>query len=215
MKKLTPPHLPSYKKLFLAVMAAGIAGVLLLVLVCNLLILSDKKYVLPASSTKHVRVGLVLGAGITKNGKPYKELQARLDVAAAALKAGKVDKLVLSGDNRFKNYDEPAAMKEYLVTKKGIKADTLQPDYAGRSTYESCERAHKVFGLRQVIIYSANSHLPRAIYLCRHFGIEAYGVSSGLEANNAQRREVQARVKAIYNSYLHGEKTVLGKPIKI
>ncbi len=174
-----------------------------------------KKYVVSPNSSRHFKVGIVLGAGVAKNGKPYKELQARLDSAADSLNSGLVDKLILSGDNRFKNYDEPTAMYNYLINNKGISAKLLQRDFAGRSTYESCERAAKVFQLKQTIIFSANSHLPRAMYLCRHFGIETYGVSSGVEANNSTRRELLARVKAIYNTKLIGESTVLGDPINL
>jgi vancomycin permeability regulator SanA len=168
-----------------------------------------------ALQSKHVPVGLVLGAGITKHGKPYRELQARLDVAAEAMKKGEIDKLILSGDNRFKKYDEPGAMKNYLLKTKHIAANRLQVDYAGRSTYESCERAAKVFGQTRLIIISARSHLPRAIYLCRHFGIEAYGLASGVEANNATRRELVARAKAVFNLYINGENTLLGPSIKL
>ncbi len=183
---------------------------------------SDEKYILDTHNTSsikntHIRIGIVLGAGITKEGKPFKELQARLDFAANALEKGYVDKLLLSGDNRFKNYDEPTAMRDYLVNKKHIAASKLQRDFAGRSTYESCERAAKVFGQKNkpVIIFSAKSHLPRAIYLCRNFGIQAYGIASNIEASNATRREILARVKATINVHIKGEPTVLGKQIKM
>jgi SanA protein len=106
-------------------------------------------------------------------------------------------------------------MKKYLVNVKHVSPSKLQPDYAGRSTYESCERARRIFGLNQTIIYSARTHLPRAIYLCRHFGITAYGVSSGVEANNGFRRELLADVKAVFNIYVLGPHTVLGSPIHI
>jgi vancomycin permeability regulator SanA len=172
------------------------------------------KYILPPGSNKHTTIGLVLGAGITKSGKPFHELQARLDVAAQALHDGRVDKLILSGDNRFKGYNEPATMEKYLVETKHISASKLQPDYAGRSTYESCERASKVFGLHETIIFSARSHLPRAIYLCRHFDITAYGIPSNVEANNSWRHELLARVKAVFNLYIYGERTILGSPIR-
>jgi vancomycin permeability regulator SanA len=205
----------SHKKLILGTIGACILLLIAFVLVCNLAVESDKKYVLPANSTKHTHIGIVLGAGITKQGKPFKELQARLDVAAMELNKGQVDKLILSGDNRFKKYDEPTAMKTYLVNVKHIPANKLQTDHAGRSTYESCERASKVFGVKEAIIYSAGSHLPRAIYLCRHFGITAYGVANNVEANNSTRRELMARVKAILNVYVVGEPTVLGSPIKV
>lgn len=164
---------------------------------------------------KNIRIGMVLGAGITHEGKPFKELQARLDVGAEALQKGYVDKLLLSGDNRFDDYDEPSAMVNYLVKVKGIDPQKLQADFAGRSTYESCERASKVFQQKRLIIISAESHLPRAIYLCRHFGIESYGLASQLEANNSTRREALARVKAVLNIYIKGEPSVLGDHINL
>lgn len=174
----------------------------------------NNKYILEESDGEKARVGIVLGAGVNKDGKPFKELQARLDVAAEALEAGRVERLILSGDNRFENYNEPDAMKDYLIETRHIPAAKLQPDYAGRSTYESCERASKVFGLKKTILFSVRSHLPRAIYLCRQFGIETYGVASHVEANNQIRREAMARVKALINVYIKGEPTVLGERIK-
>jgi len=190
------------------------------VAVSSALILPNKRYVLSSQDhqsvqNKHIAVGMVLGAGITKDGRPYKELKGRLDVAAAALQRGDIQKLILSGDNRFPGYDEPTAMKRYLQTTYHIPADKLQPDFAGRSTYESCQRAAEVFEQKRLVIFSGASHLPRAIYLCRQFGIESYGVASTTEANNATRREAEARVKALYNVYIRGENTVLGTPISL
>lgn len=186
---------------------------LLFVIICNLIIARDKRFVLPANSTMHQHIGMVLGAGITKKGKPFKELQARLDVAAKAVRSGQVDGLILSGDNSRKTYDEPKAMLNYLEETKHIPADKLQVDDAGRDTYDSCERAIKIFGVHSTIIYSAPSHLPRAIFLCRHFGIQAYGVSSGVDGDNAKRREAEASVKAILNITLFPEHTILGPRI--
>lgn len=179
------------------------------------LISANSKFILSKEkiSEQNITTGLILGAGVAKNGKPYKELQARLDSAADNLSKGSVKKLILSGDNRVKKYNEPAAMQKYLIEQRHVAQDKLVMDYAGRSTYESCERAAKVFGQKKLIIFSAESHLPRAIYLCRHFGIESFGVPSGIEANNSTRREILARTKAIINVYFHGEKTVLGPPI--
>lgn len=205
----------SHKWLSFGIPLAALASFLILTIGSAIIIGSYNKYVLADVASQHSHVGLVLGAGVAKDGKPFKELQARLDVAAAALQRGQVDTLLLSGDNRFKDYDEPTAMRNYLVNVKHVDAAKLQPDYAGRSTYESCERAAKVFKLKQTIIFSAQSHLPRAIYLCRHFGIESYGVASHLEANNAWRRELLARVKAVYNAKVHGDPTILGAPIPL
>lgn len=157
----------------------------------------------------------MLGALVWDDGKPAPNLQSRLDVAADALQSGYIDKLIVSGDNRFVDYNEPSAMKRYLVQERGIDPSKIQPDFAGRSTYESCERLAKVFQVKRTIIFSAKSHLPRAIYLCRHFGVEAYGVASTLEANNTGRREPLAAVKATYNIYIRGENTILGEPIVV
>lgn len=214
--------LTKYRQL-LVIVGAGLGVTALLTLLLPYVAVSaNNKYILdekdsPAIRHKRAKVGLVLGAGITKDGKPFKELQARLDTAANAIEKGYVDKLILSGDNRFKNYDEPTAMKDYLVNVKHIPEEKLQPDFAGRSTYESCERVAKIFDQKgkPVIIFSAGSHLPRAIYLCRKFDVHAYGIANNVEANNATRREVLARTKALINIYIKGEPTILGEPIKI
>jgi vancomycin permeability regulator SanA len=211
----TKDFISRHKRLGITLLGLIVLIPLGLIVICHYLVSGDGKYILDPNSRHHERVGIVLGAGITKDGRPFKELQARLDIAARALDDGQVDKLLLSGDNRFKKYNEPDAMIKYLVTQKHVARNKLQPDYAGRSTYESCERASKVFGLKSAIIVSAPTHLPRAIYLCRHFGIEAYGISSGEDANNGKRRELQANVKAVFNVYVYGEHTVPGTPIHI
>ncbi len=202
-------------RIFFSLITAFFALGLMILLSIFLTINSNKKFVLDLNTDKHTKVGIVLGAGITKDGKPFRELQSRLDVAADALHKGVVDKLILSGDNRFADYSEPDAMIRYLIEKKHVSKDVLQPDYAGRSTYESCERASKVFKLKETIIFSAHSHLPRAIYLCRHFGIQAYGIPSTAEANNSTRREILAGIKAVLNVHVRGEPTILGDPIAL
>lgn len=221
MKRIYSAYIISKKYIVKHKIAAlGVVAVCLFLpisalLVSNMIIQSYQKYVLRPDDSHHATVGIVLGAGITKEGKPYRELKARLDVAAQALQNGQVDKLILSGDNRFKWYDEPGAMMHYLETVKHIPASKLQPDYAGRDTYDSCKRAAKVFGLSNTIIFSASSHLPRAIFLCRHLGVTAYGISSGVEASNAWSREPLARMKAVLNIYIYGRNTILGPPIKV
>ena len=197
-------------------MVGGVVGVLLVVTIiafCSLIVGRNDRYILvdeAAMQSHSTEVGLVLGSKVSDSGEPFPVLQSRLDVAADAVHAGYVKKLIVSGDNRTIGYNEPDAMKRYLVEKRGLNAAIVQPDYAGRSTYESCERLSKVFQVRRAIIYSTGSHLTRSIYLCRHFGVEAYGVASSVEPNNSGRREPLARVKAVFNAYIYGEKTVLG-----
>lgn len=177
---------------------------------------SFERYVLRSNqSAQTAPVGIVFGAGISKDGKPYKELQARLDSAADALERGVVQKLLLSGDNRFDHYNEPDAMITYLVQERGVSPSLLTPDYAGRSTFETCDRANSVFKVQQAMLFSASSHLPRAIFTCRSFSVKSYGIGNDSEANNAWRREPLARFKALFNVYILGEKTIKGDTISI
>lgn len=191
-------------------------------LVVNYLFISQyNKYIVTMNSLSQSTstIAVVFGGGI-ENGKPRPLLQDRLDTAAKLLENGKVRKLVLSGDNRTESYDEPRAMYDYLVTERQIAANKLQLDSAGRSTYETCERAKKIFSLDQAILISESTHLPRAIYTCRSFGVKAIGVSSDGQSSAGLKvgqrwREVLARTKATLNIYFVGEPTVLGEQIKL
>ena len=206
------------KKLFLVPFIALTIGVFISLLSYTY-VGSFSKYIVSENTLADtVRVGVVLGGGI-EGDQPRPLLRDRLETAKRLLETGVVDKLVLSGDNRFESYNEPAAMQNYLVA-EGVDIASLQLDFAGRSSYETCERAKKIFGLDSAVFVSESTHLPRVLYLCRHFGIEAYGVASDGAASSGSRigqrwREVLARNKALLNVYIKGENTVLGEPIRL
>ena len=171
-----------------------------------------------ASIGKTIKIGIVFGGGI-HNKEPLPLLRDRLMTAKNLLQNGTIEKLVLSGDNRFLDYNEPQVMYEFLVD-QGVDPQKLQVDYGGRSTYETCERAVKVFNVHEAILISESTHLPRAIYLCEHFGIKAYGAISDGESSSGLKigqrwREILARNKAVFNVYFIGEKTILGDPIQL
>lgn len=86
------------------------------------------------------RVAIVFGAGLTRDGYPTVILRDRVETAAQLYFAGKVQKLLMSGDNRFENYNEPGAMRDYAVS-LGVPAGAIVLDYAGRRTYDTCLRA--------------------------------------------------------------------------
>jgi vancomycin permeability regulator SanA len=165
------------------------------------------------------QVAIVFGAGIDEQGRPKPLLRSRLDAAADLYEKQLVRNILVSGDNRFESYNEPEAMKFYLMDQKGIPEDAIQTDYAGRSTYETCERAVKIFQLEQAALVTNATHMPRALFLCRHFGLEAYGFVSSTNSSRRQLgqvwREIFARNKAIVNAYVIGEQTILGDPIPI
>jgi len=120
-------------------------------------------------------VALVLGAQVYSDGEPSPFLQARLAIAQRLLETGKVQAILVSGDHREWKYDEPGAMTRWLV-RRGVPENKIAQDHAGFDTYDSCVRALKIFGVRKTIVVTQTYHLPRAIMLCRHVGVETYGV---------------------------------------
>ena len=120
-------------------------------------------------------VGLVLGAQVYPDGTPSPFLAARLDLAKQLFDAGKVQVLLVSGDNMAPEYNEPDAMRDYLIA-AGVPADKVVADYAGFDTYDSCARAKRVFGVSKLIMVSQSYHLPRAIATCRALGVDTAGV---------------------------------------
>jgi SanA protein len=128
-------------------------------------------------------VALVLGAApIGPEGGPNRYFEYRLDAAAALWRAGKVKYLLVSGDNRQPDYDEPTAMRDGLI-KRGVPAKAIYRDFAGLRTWDSVLRAQSVFGQQRLIIVSQRFHLSRAIFLARETGIEA----CGFEARDVDR----------------------------
>ncbi|GGL16190.1 SanA/YdcF family protein [Planomonospora parontospora] len=118
-------------------------------------------------------VALVLGAAV-HGGHPSPMLARRLDIAAELYRAGRVRALLLSGDNGRRGYDEPTAMRDYLLA-RGVPGRALVLDYAGFDTWDSCVRARDVFGATRLTVVTQVFHLPRAVALCRAAGLEASG----------------------------------------
>jgi vancomycin permeability regulator SanA len=143
-------------------------------------------------------VAVVLGAGITSDRRPTRVLADRLDVGVELYKRGKVRKLIMSGDNSVRQYDEVTAMKNYVVA-RGVTDDDVLLDYAGFRTLDSCVRLRKVFGQDRAIIVTQQFHLPRALHLCRWAGVDAIGVAA-VDSRGAGRR-VQSTVREVPASW--------------
>ncbi len=121
------------------------------------------------------RVALVLGAQVNPDGTPSSFLAARLDLAKRLYDAGVVEMIIVSGDNLAPEFDEPAAMRNYLI-RAGVPTENVIVDAGGFDTYESCLRATRIFNLSQLIIVTQSYHLVRAVATCRTLGIDANGV---------------------------------------
>jgi vancomycin permeability regulator SanA len=153
----------------------------------------------------HRQVALVPGAGLTASGEVTWFLRDRLDAAIRLYRLGRVDGLLLSGDNHVAEYDEPSAMRAYAL-KQGVPDAAITLDYAGFDTYDTCFRAHAIFGVTGAIVVTQGYHLPRAVYLCRSVGIDAEGLRVPDWGHvptdkmvHYQAREVLADVKALWD----------------
>jgi SanA protein len=131
------------------------------------------------------RVAIIFGAGLRRDGTPTAVLRDRVETGAKLYFNGKVEKLLMSGDNRFLYYNEPGAMKQYALS-LGVPESDIVMDYAGRRTYDSCYRAKAIFKLESAILVTQRFHLPRALFICNAFGVRAVGV----EANNLNYRRL-------------------------
>ena len=122
-----------------------------------------------------IDVALILGsAPIGPEGGPNRYFEYRLDAAADLARSGKTKHLLVSGDNRRPDYDEPTAMRAGLIA-RGVPGVAIYRDAGGVRTRDSVLRARAVFGQERVIIVSQRFHLSRAIFLARRAGIDAFG----------------------------------------
>jgi SanA protein len=161
------------------------------------------------------RVAVVFGASVYGNGDLSPILEDRVDTAIELYQARKVDRILVSGDNRHQSYNEPKAMQEYLVT-HAVAAKDVIVDYAGRSTYETCLRAKEIFGLERAVLVSQGYHLPRALYIANQLGLDAVGMAGDLRLKNNKIdyqsiREWAAEMKAYLNLRYFPPETVLGE----
>lgn len=166
------------------------------------------------------RVAIVFGAGLLRDGRPTAVLYDRVATAVDLYRQGKVEKLLMSGDNRYENYNEPGAMQRAAV-EMGVPADDIVLDYAGQRTYDTCYRAKAIFGVTEATLVTQSFHLPRALFICEALGLPATGVSAdrrpylrrSLVAWNL--REVLATAAALWDVMIGRPEPILGEPLPI
>ena len=162
---------------------------------------------------------LVLGAGVTGT-QLSSMLKDRMDTAIEVFAIGAGKKLLLSGDNSRKDYDEVTAMKLYAVENSDVTAEDIFIDYAGFSTYESMYRAKEIFCAEKVLIVTQQYHLYRAVYDARKLGLDAYGVAAVEPYKYSgqlwrEAREILARTKDIVYCAVKMPPTYLGDTVPI
>jgi len=165
------------------------------------------------------KVGLVLGTSKNnRSGSDNAYFTNRITAVVELYQAGKIEYILVSGDNGSADYDEPTDMKNALI-ERGIPEDKIYLDYAGFRTLDSMERALKVFGQQEVIVISQRFHNERAIYLGEHFGMTVYGYNAKdvkkMGGFKTYVREKFARMKVFWDIVFGVNSTFLGKPVKI
>lgn len=163
------------------------------------------------------RAAIVFGAGLLRDGSVTPILRDRVATAAELYFSGKVEKLLMSGDNRFIDYNEPGAMREHALS-LGVPEDAIVLDYAGRRTYDTCYRAKAIFGLSQAVLVTQRFHLPRALYTCNHLGLDSVGIAADRQPYRKismlywNVRELLATSAALWDVHVKHPIPVLGEP---
>jgi SanA protein len=191
--------------------------VLLLVLLPRLITgMSATNHIYKETEAPAGRVAIIFGAGLRRDGTPTAMLRDRVLTGADLYFSGKVEKLLMSGDNRFENYNEPESMRQFALS-AGVPDEAIVLDYAGRRTYDTCYRAQVIFGIKNALLVTQKFHLPRALFLCNTLGLNATGV----EASNCywngspfvwDIREQFATIAAFLDLYVSSPSPALGHP---
>lgn len=160
-----------------------------------------------AADLPNHRVALVLGTSnktVSGDVNPY--FAKRMETAAALYKEGKIDHLILSGDNwSSKYYNEPQQMRKALM-KLGVPLTAITLDYAGLRTLDSVVRCKEIFGQNRITIITQPFHSYRALFISRYYGIDAVAMVAGepdiTYSFNVRLREYFARTKAVLDLYV-------------
>lgn len=174
---------------------------------------SLRTLIVSAQDVAGVPVVIVPGASVLRNKQPSDVLADRLLTAIDLYEAGKVEKILVSGDHGQKNYDEVNVMREYLLT-RGVDAEDIFLDHAGFDTYDTMYRARYLFGVEKAIVASQTFHLPRALYIGQSLGMTVQGVAAErqryIKDAEFAFRERFAIVKAYLDVIVGSEPAYLG-----
>jgi len=198
-----------YIKRLLKFLLPTVTLLLFIILIINYLVLSFSKegYFNDVEKLPNIRVWLVFGASVKRNWEPSDILKDRLIVTYNAYNKWKIKKIIVSWDNSKSNYNEPAAMKKFLV-KLWVKKEDIYLDFAGFDTYDSIYRAKHIFWVKKIILFTQDFHLKRAMYISKKLWFETYWMETNLQEylakNYNNSREILARIKAFLDVDING-----------
>ncbi len=205
-----------WRKFLLGFLIAG----LLLVAGCYWKVESYKQYCFDEiEALPQAKVGLLLGTTPRlADGRVNLFFKYRIEAAKELIDSGKVDTLLISGDNSEANYNEPESMRRALLA-KGVAEEKIVLDYAGFRTLDSVIRAKEVFGQEKLTVISQPFHNYRAVFIARSKGLEAVGFNANDVAVKTslkvRLREVFARWVAVGDVIFQRQPKFLGEKIII
>lgn len=177
--------------------------IIILIIIINLYILnfSSSNYYKNVNDIKNTYIWLVFWASVIWKDRPSDILKDRLDTVYQAYKLWKIERIIVSWDNSRSNYNEPLVMKKYLM-ELWVNEDDIYLDYAWFDTYDSIYRAKEIFGAKELVLFTQDFQLKRAMYISKKLWIDTIWVETNLQKYVKQNynnfREIFARVKAFF-----------------
>jgi SanA protein len=201
MRKIISYPWKRWPRLSKAVVASGVALVVLVAGANVYVLFKGGDSTSEVSEVPRAEVAIVPGALVEPDGDMSSMLAARVEQASRLWHAGKVEKILVSGDHGQWIYDEPDTMRKALVA-DGVAPEDVFEDHAGFDTWATMVRAREVFGVRDAVVITQGFHMPRALYLADAAGIDATGLTAdlhqwGYQGRKSSVREVLSRVKAV------------------
>lgn len=168
-----------------------------------------------AADVPAAQAAIVPGASVVR-GEPSPVLAQRANAAIELYQAGRVEAILVTGDDRAPSHDEVTPVRKYLVA-AGVPPSHIFLDHAGFDTYSSMYRARAVFGIERGIIVTQDFHLPRAVFIARMLGMDASGyVAPGTERSPYEYlREIPASLKALADLAVSRTPQEQGEPVRI
>lgn len=188
-------------------LGCGVAGAVILVAAQCWVVAHAQMSFSSLDDVGEADVALVFGGGMKGDGVTMSDLQTeRVDAAVALYQAGKVTRLVMTGDDGQNRVNEVDAMMAHAIA-AGVPTSSVSTDPHGYNTYSSCYRARHEYALQtgEVIAVSQRFHLRRIAYICNSFGIAVtpfeadrgpYGFWGAVWGMHV--REYLARLKAVW-----------------
>ena len=190
-----------YKRVVLGI---GIVVILLATIFLYIKIQTSNYIFSPETLPQASTTAMILGASVMSNGNLSLILKDRADTAIELYNQKKISTILISGDSVNTNHNEVKYIEDYLIA-NNIPEKDITLDSRGVDTYQSMENAKSQFHLRKLVIITQSFHLPRALFIARHLGIEAYGISADKHKYSFYNyfREVFADVKAVWQIWIY------------